>query len=288
MTGAIVEPAFVAVSPLGKAGCMDVFAALSKAADVTRPGARDQLPVISVVLTVAALVVAGAPQHVPRITRLTSAVKGLNVIGFTVLILGIVAASILLQPLLTFISSVLYGEQGIHGLRWLMRRLRRRHIRRFRELVSGKGPRADIELQRARMKGQALDPEYQRSLQDQIDKASIAIRRYPEEPDHIVATLLGNVLRAAEMSAGERYGFDTVTVFPRLEPLLPKETEQGVTRHRDDLRFAVRLASALIIGAATSTVLLLPMVGSSQMTWSDTIWFLVPIGGALLAWAQYH
>lgn len=29
------------------------------------------------------------------------------------------------------------------------------------------------------------------------------------------------------------------------------------------------------------------MLGSSQMDWSDAIWFSVPVGSALLAWASY-
>lgn len=207
---------------------MDVLAALSKAADVTRPGARDQLPVASVVLTVAALVAAGAPERVPMVSRLISAVKGLGGIGFTVLILGVIATSILLQPLLTYISAVISGAKYIPWLRWLTDRLRRRHFRRMKILQERRIAaikalddlnKRDPEIRNTEDRDGRMTETFR--LYEILGNVTAARQRYPRDVKLLMPTLLGNVLRAAEISAGGRYGFDTLIVFPRLEPLLP-------------------------------------------------------------------
>lgn len=55
--------------------------------------------------------------------------------------------------------------------------------------------------------------------------------QYPESPDLVLPTLLGNVLRRAETTAGERYGLDTVTSYPRLHPFLsPRLSQESETQ----------------------------------------------------------
>jgi hypothetical protein len=104
------------------------------------------------------------------------------------------------------------------------------------------------------------------------------IRRYPPRDDEVVVSELGNIIRAAEIEAGARYGLAAGIVFSRLEPLLPERSASTLAAHFDDLQFAERLAAALFVSTIPS-FLLLARYG---------IWLLVPVGVALLAWASYR
>ncbi len=48
------------------------------------------------------------------------------------------------------------------------------------------------------------------------------LNQYPPDPNDLLPTRLGNVLRAGERRAGERYGWDTVVAWPRLYVGLPE------------------------------------------------------------------
>jgi len=48
-------------------------------------------------------------------------------------------------------------------------------------------------------------------------------RRFTQERAEIMPTELGNILRSAELHPRDRYGFDGVVIWPRLQFLLPKE-----------------------------------------------------------------
>jgi hypothetical protein len=288
---------------------MDILAALSRAADVTKPGVRDQLPVASVVFTIAALLVAGAPERVPTVHKLVSSVERLGAIGLTVLILGLIATSILLQPLLTSLDQVLYGYRTTRWIQRLTRRSSLRHRERMRANMEaleearyelnhgvrailyerGDPPSEEgkaVTQQRIRLFLASQAGEPFQELQDRITRFEAAGRRYPSSPEKVRATMLGNILAAAEESAGERYDLNTLLVFPRLEVLLSDSMTRRVVGRRDDLRFAVRLASALIIASISSTLIFLLTI--PQMSWQDLVWFGVPVAAALLAWASYR
>jgi hypothetical protein len=256
---------------------VDVIAALSKVADVTRPGLRDQLPVGAVVLTVAGLVAAGAPQRVPTVAMLVSAVGKLSGVGLTLFILGLIAASVLLQPLLSTIDDLQYGDQRFWWLGWLMKRLRSRQIRRYMMYRT-------YLANTSRLRAEWHDHE----VNENLARAASALRRYPQREEDLRPTLLGNVVLAGEINAGRRYGLETLVVFPRLEPLLPDGIARRVAGYRSDLRFAVRLTSALIVAAAVSIPLLLPPIFTANTDLRDFLWFLVPAGALLLAWASHH
>ena len=289
---------------------LDIFDALSKAADITKPGVRDQLPVASVVFVAAALIAAGAPQQRPSMRQLEVAVEKLGGVGLTLLILAIVAASILLQPLTSFLEAVLCGLGGPRWLGWLTRRSTIRHQQRsiMYRVQLFEAEHALKEYARAARvsHGDVIEPDktYERArdraflaaamdahtqeIRDKINRAATALRRYPRSKENIRATMLGNVLAAGEENAGGRYGLDTAVVLPRFEPVLPEATAQRVTGHRDDLRFAVRLASALIIAAIVSVILLVPVAIATDAGRFNTIWFCVTAGALLLAWSSYR
>jgi hypothetical protein len=56
-------------------------------------------------------------------------------------------------------------------------------------------------------------------------------------------TRLGNILRAAEMYSFERYGMDSVVLWTRLSPLLPKESGEGIDDSRTAMDFMLNVSA---------------------------------------------
>ncbi|HEY1001806.1 MAG TPA: hypothetical protein VGD83_19415 [Streptosporangiaceae bacterium] len=78
-------------------------------------------------------------------------------------------------------------------------------------------------------------------------------------------------------SAGRAYGFDAVTAWPRLYPVLGDQCRTLVDDRRDTLDASVRLAETIAVTAVASLVLLL---GSAWWTMLS----FVPLGVAVLAY----
>jgi hypothetical protein len=81
-------------------------------------------------------------------------------------------------------------------------------------------------------------------------------RRFPPEESALLPMALGNVLRAAEWTAGAPYGADTVGWWPRLYPVLGDRMREVVDDRRTQLDLACRFsASAAVSGAVSVGVL---------------------------------
>ncbi len=67
-------------------------------------------------------------------------------------------------------------------------------------------------------------------------------RRRPTAPGYFLSTPIGNILRAAERRPTDKYGLDTVALWPRLWPALPDTTRHDLTNARASLDSAVTIA----------------------------------------------
>jgi hypothetical protein len=103
---------------------------------------------------------------------------------------------------------------------------------------------------------------------------------YPAEA-RLLPTRLGNVLRAAEDGAGQRYGLDTITMMPRLYPFLSERLTDGLDDLRDQLDIAAQLCVTLLLATVISALLLLPQL--LLQGW----WLALPVATAVLAWVAY-
>jgi hypothetical protein len=110
------------------------------------------------------------------------------------------------------------------------------------------------------------------------DVAASHLDGYPEDVSLLLPTRLGNALRAAEAQAGQRYGLETVTVWPRLHVVLSDRMEEILADLRDQLDIAARLCAVLLLATLISAGLLF------RYGW----WLLVPATTALLAWLAYR
>jgi hypothetical protein len=112
---------------------MDIFGALARVADVSRPGLRDRLPVAAIVLVTFFLISAGAPSRM-YFGGATDQLAELSPTAGVTIVFAVVAATILLEPVLRFADNLLQGVvPGLVG-RWM----RARHRRKARYLTQRK------------------------------------------------------------------------------------------------------------------------------------------------------
>jgi hypothetical protein len=111
-----------------------------------------------------------------------------------------------------------------------------------------------------------------------MDSANATLSQYPERLDLMMPTLLGNILRRAETSAGERYGLETVGAYPRLYPHLSSRLSQEADVQLNVIDTASTLAIVCGLLAAAATPLLARL----------DAWSVVPIAVAALAALSYR
>jgi hypothetical protein len=71
------------------------------------------------------------------------------------------------------------------------------------------------------------------------------LKQFPAEPDDVMPTRVGNVLRAMEEHANSRYGLDAIVVWPHLWLTLPSDARSDITAARAPLD---RSVAAIIWG----------------------------------------
>jgi hypothetical protein len=220
------------------------------------------LPSVVLVGFVLALLEGGAPGDAPDVNDIAAAVKGLQAWEGVLLLLGIVAVALLAEPLQLSLVRLLEGYWGGSVIASLAARplLKRQHRGRDREQELERKPEGSISVSR-------------RSL------AAWRLRYlYPAARVELLPTRLGNVLRAAEVRAGDRYGLDAVVLWPRLYPLLPDGFTGIVDDQRGQLDVSARFCAVFLAAAVISAALL------AQHGW----WLMVPLGAVLLAVLSYR
>lgn len=106
--------------------------------------------------------------------------------------------------------------------------------------------------------------------------------QYPLSRNQVMATRLGNVLRAAERYPYDRYGADAVLVWPRLYPLLPDSVITSIAQARESLEFLLVLSALATSFGALSGVFLLAVTAPAWL-------FLLCFWGAMvIAIAAYR
>lgn len=116
--------------------------------------------------------------------------------------------------------------------------------------------------------------EYER-LKRLSRRAKRTLADYPPDGSTslMMPTGLGNVLRRAERTAGERYGLDTVHTYPRLYPHLSKQLDKEIGQQLDLVDTGASIAVALGICALAAA----PLVGRAD------VWSVLPLVLGLLA-----
>jgi hypothetical protein len=108
----------------------------------------------------------------------------------------------------------------------------------------------------------------------------------PTQPEQVMPTLLGNILKNSELYPNDRYNIDAVLIWPRLYHILPDSLIQTIAEARGSLDFLIRVSFlsgffSLICFVFLIVVFLLP----DKSMWWLVLVFLV--GGLFVAWLAY-
>ena len=109
-------------------------------------------------------------------------------------------------------------------------------------------------------------------------RAGETLSTYPEHNDRVLPTRLGNILRSGEDAAGQRYGLDAMTAYPRMYPFVNDRLNTAMSQQLDTIDFMSALCVALGLGTFAAA----PLVSRVDR------WSFVPVALALLAVAAYQ
>jgi hypothetical protein len=239
------------------------------------------LPGLFLTLWVYLLVASGAPLRRPELSRIGHAFTSLTELAW---LLGIaLAVALLLHPLQFPVTQLLEGYWGSSKLaigaataRALHHRSRQRDLERrgtdaCEGLAAASTADAGWEDLLAAESGDYLMRYY---LQSQEAERQNSV--YPDA-FRIMPTLLGNVLRRSEDSAGQRFGLDIIQVVPYLIAVAPSEQTAYLSGAREEMDTAISLSAAALLATVTTVGMLL----------FDRAWLLLaflPYGVAYLAY----
>lgn len=232
------------------------------------------LPTFLAVSTVVFMFLADAPRHDLSWQVIVTVAESLGGPGLVVLTGAAVAVAISLAPLQFRLVQLLEGYWPGGQMTWFFRAglaIQRWRLQRLEERqVIAVEPRSDAK---------------QRALLERAGDAEQRIRERFPEPDRLLPTGLGNVLRSAEDRAGIRYGVETVTIWPRLFAVLPKDVQESIEDEVVQLDVSSRLAVTWSLTAVTGSALL---ALHPVAAWTHPGWLLLVASLWGLAWLSYR
>ncbi|MBN1485629.1 MAG: hypothetical protein JXA37_13020 [Chloroflexia bacterium] len=102
----------------------------------------------------------------------------------------------------------------------------------------------------------------------------------PQDPDRSMPTQLGDILRAAEDYARNRYGLDPVTFWPRLFSHLSDPLREALDTAQAQMDLALRLTTLMVFHGIIWSIIV-----SAQGQW-NVLWWTLP--ALLLAWLLWR
>jgi hypothetical protein len=243
------------------------------------------------------------PSVIPNIGALVNAVGALTLQQGIIIAVAVIVFSLIIHPLQLPLVRILEGYWGNNKLaEFLSERAKSIQRGRLRELT-----RVDIN------EGLS-EQEISRIKRRMALRRPYRIQRYPNER-RLLPTSLGNVLRAAEDMAGQRYGLSTITIWPRLYPLLSDNVKSIVNDQRNQLDIAARFCVIFIITSTISFVFYLAILYRASLTdlplavilsnpslidvpfmhihlWVGLaikygLWLILPLSALFLSWLSY-
>jgi hypothetical protein len=242
------------------------------------------LPSILLVVYVFLLLSAGSWQHAPDWHAAFAALRNVGLAGAAVLTVSGIVVALVMHPLQFSMVQLL---EGYWGAGWLAQRIRvsrihrhRKRVRWLNRLAAGAAPTLD-KIYADDPSLDELDAETIVQLlvqaQTQYDEAGRSMLGYPEAPEHMMPTRLGNMLRRYEILAGAPYELDAPTMLPSLALVAPPGHLDYLNDQRSALDLAVRTSVTCAIACIVTVVFL----------WHSGLWLLIaliPYGAAYAAY----
>lgn len=211
------------------------------------------LPSLLLVVYAFILVRSGAWSHQPDWTAAVDAFFHIGVGGTVLLIVLGMALGLGTHPLQFGLVQFLEGYWGTNAIARKARSVMITHHRNRASVLEGKDMEGDQEAGRL-------------------------LTLYPHDPDLVMPTRLGNVLRRYEMLAGRQYELKVLTVLPHMALAARPEDARYLDDQRLQLDVAVRMCFTAVLAAFISAALLC----------RDEWWFLIAIIPCFLAYIAYR
>jgi hypothetical protein len=178
----------------------------------------------------------------------------LTEVGLLVLLLTIILG-FTLSSLNTFIHKLFEGYIFLHHFSFL----KERNIKRAR-LIKSEVNRIDKRIQRIKTRLAGVEnkqaEKYIKKLKNKQSGLLIEYNRsFPFNEDDILPTKYGNYFKAAEAYPSDRYGIDTVPIWPRLIYVIPKEYYSKLDSKNNELSFLLNCSALSILFASLSFVI---------------------------------
>jgi hypothetical protein len=243
------------------------------------------LPSILLVVYVFLLVSSGSWRHSPNWHDAFVALRNLGLVGAALLAVAGITIALVLHPLQFSMVQLLEGYWGTGRLAQQIRVSRIHRYRKRKLLLSNNESKADSCLKELGDKNSPLAklPEDEKldlrvRLLSKRDEAARSGSGYPEDPNHIMPTRLGNILRRYEVLAGAPYKLDAPTILPSLALVTPPAHLEYLNDQRSALDLAVRTCMTAAI-ACLVTILFF---------WHSGLWLLVALIPYGVTYAAYR
>ncbi len=176
-----------------------------------------------------------------------------------------------LSSLNTFIYKLFEGYILLEGLQFLKQRQR----------IKAKRTRAQIEKRKkmlSRLEDRGVQSQRVQQLKEEQQRlAAIYQQEFPTLDTLVLPTRFGNIFRAAEDYSGDRYGIDSVAIWPRLIHVIPPSYYDKVESSNNGLAFLINcsllsLLLALLCVLASSYQYLVLQLKNAGFT--EVLYFL--------------
>ena len=233
------------------------------------------IPSALLVAYVFVLLSSGVPYRPPDPASVVHAVSHVSLADVVALIILSVGLGLVLHPLQFALVQFLEGYWGTGSV--AQRARSARMWRHWQRLVALRKQSSDYEHQLKQLPDDE-NPRERIAIVSRSTEADRLSSDQPEEPDLIMPTRLGNVLRYYESAAGAPYNLDAVQVMPYLARVASAEDMDYVNDQRSTLDLAVRL----------SLVSTIAFFFSLSLLWRYGLWLLIAVVPYALAFLSYR
>ena len=181
---------------------------------------------------------------------------GTDILPILLLLIGILVSSVLIQPIQIRLIRVLEGYWQSWSItariapffaEWQYQRkslLKERHTALASKLEAKSNSGLDFNTG---LRDQLAATREKVRDRAKLERAEDKLNRYPPDEVSLLPTILGNALRMGETTAGERYGLDTLTSWPRLYPQLSDRLVKELGLMRDSLDASVNMCISFFL-----------------------------------------
>lgn len=215
------------------------------------------------------------PEGLPSIA---ASIDSLGVGGGIVLALAVLISTVVLRP---FQISMVQLLEGYWGDRFWLAPVEaiaiERHARRYSLNMA-----RELGFQQLQVQPEfaAVVAQARRESREarRVREAQQILDQYPDGTELMMPTMLGNTLRRAETTAGERYGLETVLTFPRLHPYLSDRLRQESETQLN------------VLDTSATLVIIFGTLGclASPFIYRLDAWGALPIGLAMISALSYR